>query len=459
MIITRAISLTNFVVAGSALGFQVFVLYPWHKELDESFEKLKKEHLKVMDTPGNSLSEQQRKALSDKMNELKAQSSRSFHFVNHAPNPREAISATKEKILPTKDKLMAAVTKESPMDVSLYARYALAGAFCCAFTHAVLTPVDVQCKYYNNQPHDGTDADDSLLHSVKTRIQLDPIAYSSSLSKSARHVVSAEGPGALLTGLGPTIAGYCLQGAFKFGGYEYFKARAVDYLGQSTAANNRNAVYLGSAAAAEFLGDIALCPFESVRIRLVSQPGYAAGCISGLAKLAREEGIGGLYSGLSPILLKQYVRPDQLVSLQYLVANPGDHRRIPYTMATFLVYEKAIQTAYSVVDKRELSSMGVTGINLGAGLVAGLAAAVVSQPADTMLSRINKERAVTGESTSRRLVRIASELGLRGAYTGMQARAVMVSGMTAVQFGIYGDIKKRKETDAKVLSAAVQVTL
>lgn len=293
---------------------------------------------------------------------------------------------------------MATATSENLTSVSLYARYALAGAFCCSFTHAVLTPVDV----------------------VKTRIQLDPITYSSSLSKSARYIVSAEGPGALLTGLGPTIAGYCLQGAFKFGGYEYFKARAVDYLGQSTASNHRNAVYLGSAAAAEFLGDIALCPFESVRIRLVSQPSYAADSVSALAKLAREEGIGGLYSGLSPILLKQ----------------------IPYTMATFLVYEKAIQTAYSVVDKRELPSIGVTGINLGAGLIAGLAAAVVSQPADTMLSKINKEKAGSGEGTTRRLFRIASELGLRGAYTGMQARAVMVSGMTAVQFGIYGDIKK-----------------
>ncbi|KAI1859619.1 uncharacterized protein JN550_011927 [Neoarthrinium moseri] len=45
MIVTRLISLTNFVVASSALGFQVFVLYPWHKQLDESFESLKKEHL------------------------------------------------------------------------------------------------------------------------------------------------------------------------------------------------------------------------------------------------------------------------------------------------------------------------------------------------------------------------------------------------------------------------------
>lgn len=111
-------------------------------------------------------------------------------------------------------------------------------------------------------------------------------------------------------------------------------------------------------------------------------------------------------------------------------------------MATFLVYEKAIQTAYSIVDKKDLSSIGVTGVNLGAGLISGLAAAVVSQPADTILSKINKEKASADESTGRRLIRIARELGVRGAYTGMQARAVMVGGMTAVQFGIYGDIKK-----------------
>lgn len=47
MILTRAISLTNFLVASSALGFQVFVLYPWHIELDERFEELKKEHIRL----------------------------------------------------------------------------------------------------------------------------------------------------------------------------------------------------------------------------------------------------------------------------------------------------------------------------------------------------------------------------------------------------------------------------
>jgi hypothetical protein len=54
MIVTRAISLTNFVVASSALGFQIFVLYPWHKELDAGFEELKKEHLRVLSTVGGN---------------------------------------------------------------------------------------------------------------------------------------------------------------------------------------------------------------------------------------------------------------------------------------------------------------------------------------------------------------------------------------------------------------------
>lgn len=45
MWVTRAISITNFTVACSALGFQVFVLYPWHEELQHDFNNLRKEHI------------------------------------------------------------------------------------------------------------------------------------------------------------------------------------------------------------------------------------------------------------------------------------------------------------------------------------------------------------------------------------------------------------------------------
>ena len=40
---------------------------------------------------------------------------------------------------------------------------------------------------------------------------------------ATRQIIRNEGAGALLTGFGPTFSGYFLQGALKFGGYEFWK--------------------------------------------------------------------------------------------------------------------------------------------------------------------------------------------------------------------------------------------
>ena len=109
----------------------------------------------------------------------------------------------------------------------------------------------------------------------------------------------------LSPGVGPTFAGYFLQGALKFGGYEFFKQQWINQLGYETASNNRTAVYLASSAAGEFFADIALCPLEATRIRLVSEPTYANGLISGFTKMLKNEGVGAFYAGFGPILFKQ----------------------------------------------------------------------------------------------------------------------------------------------------------
>jgi solute carrier family 25 (mitochondrial phosphate transporter), member 3 len=109
-------------------------------------------------------------------------------------------------------------------------------------------------------------------------------------------------------------------------------------------------------------------------------------------------------------------------------------------MAKFVVYEKVSEQIYRSVDKSTISSGTETVINLGSGLVAGLAAAVVSQPADTMLSKINKTKGLPGEGTTSRLFKIAKELGIRGSYAGIGARLFMVGTLTAGQFAIYGDV-------------------
>lgn len=49
MQVARRFSITNFIIASSALCFQVFVLYPWHTKLDNDFEELKRENLRVLE--------------------------------------------------------------------------------------------------------------------------------------------------------------------------------------------------------------------------------------------------------------------------------------------------------------------------------------------------------------------------------------------------------------------------
>lgn len=111
-------------------------------------------------------------------------------------------------------------------------------------------------------------------------------------------------------------------------------------------------------------------------------------------------------------------------------------------MTKFVAFEKISKAFFAHFDKSELSAGAQTGVNLGSGLLAGFAAAIVSQPADTMLSKNNKTKGLPGESTVSRLIKIASDLGLRGSFAGLPTRLFMIDGLTAGQFAIYGDIKK-----------------
>ena len=106
--------------------------------------------------------------------------------------------------------------------------------------------------------------------------------------------------------------------------------------------------------------------------------------------------------------------------------------RVPYTVTKFLAFEKFSEAILSTMDKSTMSSGTATTVNLGSGLLAGFAAAIVSQPADTMLSKINKTKGAPGEGTTSRLIKIGRELGLRGSYTGLGARLIMVGAITAV---------------------------
>ena len=219
---------------------------------------------------------------------------------------------------------------------------------------------------------------------------------------------------ALTTGLGATAAGYFVQGWFKFGGVEFFKINAVSALGEEKAWDMKTTIYLGAAACAEFIADVFLCPLEAVRIRSVSDPEFCDGLADGFAKMAKTEGIGGFYAGFAPILAKQ----------------------IPYTCAKFVVQGTAADTLYASMGKSpaELSSTTNLGISLLSGVIAGVASAVISHPADTLLSKVNKKGAGGDGPMMTRLANIAKEIGFVKLCTvGLIPRCVMIGTLTAGQ--------------------------
>ncbi|KAH9260557.1 hypothetical protein BASA81_001024 [Batrachochytrium salamandrivorans] len=276
---------------------------------------------------------------------------------------------------------------------------AAAGGICCSITHAGVTPMDV----------------------VKTRIQLDSVKYNKGFVGTFKQIVAEEGQGALLTGLGATAAGYFVQGWFKFGGVEFFKINIANSLGEKASWDNRTSIYLVSSACAEFIADLFLCPLESVRIRSVSDKTFPQSLPAGFAKILSTEGVTGLYAGLGPMLFKQ----------------------VPYTMAKFAVQGWAAEKIYDGMGKspKDLSgSMNVT-VSLASGVVAGVAAAIISHPADTLLSKVNKAGAGGSGSIVSRLTNIAKQIGFVSlATTGLGPRCVMIGTLTAGQFGIFDTV-------------------
>jgi len=80
-------------------------------------------------------------------------------------------------------------------------RFFLAGGISAACSHGITTPIDV----------------------IKTKMQTDPDKYNHGIIKAASDIIGSEGIIFLLAGLGPTIVGYGIEGALKFGFYETLK--------------------------------------------------------------------------------------------------------------------------------------------------------------------------------------------------------------------------------------------
>lgn len=270
-----------------------------------------------------------------------------------------------------------------------YAVCGLGGLSACGLTHTLMTPVDlVKCRLQTGAKYTGT------INGLST-------------------IAKTEGLKGLSRGWAPTLIGYSAQGVCKFGFYEFFK-REFYLAAGSNGDKYQTLLYAAASASAEVVADIALCPWEAVKVRVQTSEGWAKGVADGLPKFIKEEGFGGLYKGLVPLWSRQ----------------------VPYTIMKFTAFEKVVTAIYAQLSKpkEQYNKLEQLGVSFLAGYIAGVFCAIVSHPADVVVSKLNK-------SAGGSFVSVAKELGFAGMWTGLVPRIFMIGTLTALQWLIYDTFK------------------
>jgi len=272
-----------------------------------------------------------------------------------------------------------------------YIKCCVGGSISCGLTHTLIVPLDL----------------------VKCRMQVDAVKYPS-LGKGFKVTVAEGGVSGLARGWAPTAIGYSMQGACKFGFYELFKNVYGNAIGEEAAYQNQVALYLAASASAEFFADIALCPMEAVKVRIQTS-NYASTLRECFPKMKAEEGTGTFFKGLKPLWMRQ----------------------IPYTMMKFACFEKTVVALYTHVvpkPRDQCNQSEQLMVTFAAGYIAGVFCAIVSHPADSVVSVINK-------NPTKGAGEILKELGPKGVWKGLGARIIMIGTLTALQWFIYDGVK------------------
>uniref|UniRef100_A0A7N1A3J4 Mitochondrial phosphate carrier protein n=1 Tax=Kalanchoe fedtschenkoi TaxID=63787 RepID=A0A7N1A3J4_KALFE len=220
------------------------------------------------------------------------------------------------------------------------------GMLSAGTSHLAITPLDV----------------------LKVNMQVNPMKYHG-ISSGLSILWKEQGPLSLWRGWSGKFFGYGVQGGCKFGLYEYFKK----FYSGSLADHNRSLLFFISSASAQVFADIALCPFEAVKVRVQTQPCFAKGLADGFPKLYAAEGVKGFYKGLLPLW----------------------GRNLPFSMVMFSTFEHCVDLAYSDLlgkRKEDCTRAQQLGVTCLAGYAAGACSTIVSNPADNVVSALYNKK-------------------------------------------------------------------
>ncbi|GMH96304.1 hypothetical protein TrVE_jg3717 [Triparma verrucosa] len=312
------------------------------------------------------------------------------------------------------------IEREKNLSTNTYLRFMVSGALCCSVVHLGVTPLDV----------------------VKTKLQTDPVNYPGPII-AFKKVVNEEGLSTFFSGWAPTFVGFFCWGAVGYTLTEFLK-RQIFEITQLPASYEIPVIVLASGIGA-FVGAFVIAPFETVRIRMVSDSSFPSSFPKALARIVDGEGVGALFNAVPAFWLKE----------------------IPFAVAKFGVFDFTTNYIYDLYPVAREDLKLSLAVSLFGGCVGGIAAAIISNPADCTISEMKKKRPAVAEvnfETGELLtaaecaeqecvleqekvgpVQAATVLyernGINAFFTGWSVRIVFYSLVVSLQFLLYDSIR------------------
>ena len=289
------------------------------------------------------------------------------------------------------------LSRERSLDLGIYALLGISGGGGCTLTHTLVIPLDV----------------------VKTRIQTNPGRYAG-LFDGFASMAKDEGISALFLGTQATIVGYLWYGISVYPSYAFFKRFLGDsLLPPAFAVAHTSQIALVAGALASVVASLGLTPIEACRIRAVAQPETyrplgLLGTLDVISKEDDELGWKNLYAGLPSLMLRQVI----------------------FGSVKFLAFERASDAIFGIYPNLRDATVTALGVSLVAGGISGALSSVVSQPADSVLTYVAKQKGGNiGLLDGARIM--VDQDGVGSLFRGLGSRSVWAGCIIAGQFLLY----------------------
>jgi len=267
------------------------------------------------------------------------------------------------------------------------------------------------------------------LDTIKVRMQLSrrarqPGAKRLGFIGTGAQIIRRETPLGLYKGLGAVLTGIIPKMAIRFTSYEWYKQLLANKEGKTSG----QGTFLAGLAAGITEAVAVVTPMEVVKIRLQAQhhsmadpldiPKYR-NAAHALYTVAREEGLGALWRGVSLTALRQ-----------------GTNQAANFTAYSEL--RAFLQQYQGIADLPGWQTSII-------GLISGAMGPFSNAPIDTIKTRLQKTPAEPGDTAIGRITKIAGDMwkqeGIRSFYKGITPRVMRVAPGQAVTFTVYEYLK------------------